>query len=107
GGGGAGPPTNLAPPLAKKAPTPDWSWRNDSSAGPTRSGCHHPLRRARQEQRQRARDPRRQDRSEGLRLLANPPDPATQLPHPLLPDQRPQPRPPPLDAIRDALTGHP
>ncbi len=39
-------------------------------------------------------DPRLQARRESLRLLAHPGHPAPPLPHPVLPRQRPQPRPP-------------
>ena len=54
-----------------------------------------PLRRAPDEQRVGERDPRLQARREDQRLLADSGNPATPLPHPLLPHQRPQPRSPP------------
>ena len=63
--------------------------------GKTGLAVHHPNRRAPHEQRLRGRHPRFQTGPEGIRLLAHPGHPPTPLPHPLLPRQRTQPRPPP------------
>jgi hypothetical protein len=63
------------------------------NAKPTRSGSSPPASTSPPPTTGR-RPPRLQDRRQDLRLLAHPDHPPTPLPHPLLPDHRPQPRPP-------------
>jgi hypothetical protein len=83
------------PPVAQgqpPRPRPGQTAETQSQPG---LAIRQPLRRAPDEQRVGERDPRLQARREDQRLLADSGNPATPLPHPLLPHQRPQPRSPP------------
>src|SRR5207342_3505476 len=82
------------PALAQGQPPRPATGPTAQAQGPPGVAVHHPTRRPRHEQRLGIGDPRVQARRQGPRLLAHPGHPATTLPDPVLPRQRPQPRTP-------------
>ena len=82
------------PALAQGQPPRPATGQTPQAQGPPGVAVHHPIRRPRHQQRVGIRDPRVQTRGQGPRLLAHPGHPATALPDPFLPGQRPQPRTP-------------
>ena len=103
------------PALAQGQPPRPATGQTPQTQSPPGVAVHHPTRRSSHEQRLGIGDPRVQTRRQGPRLLAHPGHPATTLPDPFLPDQRPQPRTPthrrhprrphrqPLDATPDSM----